>query len=139
MTPPTTPPEQPVTGETQPEVFYFGCVGQVGHHLHSKKRSGLRGNETPWEWSIDAGIFKSANYGVLYTAKKDGWTLIFVWDNSVDSRPGSHSTFVAHQDMTTDELLNCAREQWPEIFSRRKFPHFTIDASTPPSHEPKTN
>lgn len=114
------------------EVLYFGCIGDVGHYLHSKRNPRIRWTETAWGDKIDTGVFpKPSTTGVLYTDRRGGWTAIAVWDNSVDRRPGSHSTFVVAADVNTEELLRLAKEQWPEVFSRRGFPTFSNKAVNP--------
>ena len=110
------------------EVIYFGCTGYAGHFIH---RHGCRRPQmisvTPWNNDIDGGPLKRAKIPDLITdqyctERKDGWTLIAFWDRSGDSRPGSHSTFVIHADIPSQELFALARAQWPEIFNRRGFP-----------------
>jgi len=121
--------EKEVTGGA---VLYFGCLGQIGHHLHTKSGRRIRYESTPWGMNLDGGVFPKLNkYDTLYTDKKAGWTAIAVWDNSVDTRPGSHSTFVVAADICTEELLRRAREQWPEVFSRRGFPVFSNTQDEP--------
>jgi len=114
------------------EVLYFGCLGQVGHYLHTKSSRSLRSESTPWGDTLDGGVIpERSTYGILYTGKKGGWTAIAAWDNSVDTRPGSHSTFVVAADISTEEILHLAREQWPEVFSRRGFPVFSNTQDEP--------
>lgn len=110
---------------TTAPILYFGCIGQPGHYLHDKTKSydeQPRFSSTPWRAQIDAGVFKDYSAGKVYHAQKDGWSLIYMADYSVDSRPGSHSTFVTKSLMTKDELVAAARIQWPEVFGRKRFP-----------------
>jgi len=117
---------------TEGGVLYFGCLGQIGHHLHAKPSRRLRYESTPWGETLDMGLFpERSTHGILYTAKKGGWTAIAAWDNSVDTRPGSHSAFLVAADISTEELLRRAREQWPEVFSRRGFPVFSNTQDEP--------
>lgn len=80
----------------------------------------------PWGNHIDGGIFKDSKakdrLGVVHTANLDGWTLVAWADRSVDSRHGSHSTFIVEADITPERLIEMAREQWPQVFSRPGFP-----------------
>lgn len=108
------------------EVLYFGCYRDVGHDLRSKRNPRIRWNETAWGSSIDGGCFPDGRVWGVHVAKKDGWTALAVQDNSVDTRPGSHSTFVCAADITGKELLALAKEQWPEVFGRPRFPSFVL-------------
>ena len=117
------------TTPTDPEILYFGCLDEPGHYLHSKRQSRMHCDATPWGYDIDGKILegsKSYREGIPVRAERDGWTAVDFWDNSVDSRPGSHSCFLCAATLTTDELLVLARAQWPEVFARRRFPVLTV-------------
>ena len=109
-------------------VMYFGCLRQSGHYLwHPTKGCVTRLDKAqPWGHRIDGGITKDSkereNLGVVQSAKLNGWTLVTWADRSVDSRHGSHSTFIVEADVTPDRLIEMAREQWPQVFSRPGFP-----------------
>jgi hypothetical protein len=78
--------------------------------------STVRGEQTPWGYGLDNHAFAD---GIPWTRwRKDGWTAIGRRDNTVDSRPGSHSTFAFHADLTIDEAEAKARYLFPEIFAR---------------------
>lgn len=112
--------------QSSQEVLYFGCLGQSGYYLKSKLNPKIRYEETAWGNELDGGLFpnRGPGYadGILHVEHKDGWTGIALADNSVDTRPGSHSTFVVHAEMTGDRLLELAKAQWPEVFGRKGFP-----------------
>ena len=116
----------------QHEVLYFGCIREPGHFLHSKKRGRVRTHEgSPWGVYIDAGILKDGKVpdhpnGTFTMTKRDGWTAVALWDRSIDPRPGSHSTFIVEADVTSSELIEMAREQWPEVFGRKGFPDLKV-------------
>lgn len=117
-------------------ILYFGCLKDSGHYLWSKA-SGYCAQVpfheiktmTPWGLSIDDGVFPSSplrrRAGAVHHAQKDGWTLVYWADYSVDSRPGSHSTFVVPALLTKAELIEGARHLWPEVFHRPRFPVLT--------------
>lgn len=115
-------------------VLYFGCIDRAGHYLFHPVRGDLSWQETkdgtPWSDNIDGGLFGDSRRkweaGIVHTCKKAGWTGIAWADYSIDTRPGSHSTFVVAADITTEQLLQLSRQQWPHVFSRHKFPALTI-------------
>lgn len=110
------------------EILYFGCLDEAGHYLFSKVNPGIRTRDQPWGLNIDSeavGHCGRGTPGICVTTRKDGWTAVDFTDNSVDSRPGSHSCFLAHACLSANELLELARDQWPEVFSRRGFPSLT--------------
>ena len=107
------------------EILYFGCIDEAGHYLFSKRNPQIRTSDQPWGILIDGKTVGHGGYGregVCVTTKKDGWTAVDFTDNSVDTRPGSHSCFLVAADLTTEQVLALAREQWPEVFSRKRFP-----------------
>lgn len=135
--------------------FYFGCWREAGHHLwhqgsegHPYKdwraNNGLLGvsihsrnptkGEIPWGYSLDGGLLKgrSLRQGEAVVEQRDGWTALSFWDRSVDSRPGSSSTFVFDTLLTPEAALAAAREAFPPIFERFSFP---VDVADPEDTE----
>ena len=113
------------------EVLYFGCLGAPGHHVHSKAAR-VSYYEQPWR-ELDGGLLKKARpfvedqpEGVIVYALAPGWSVISFWDRSVDARPSSNSAFLIRAEMPAEEILKLAREQWPEVFSRPKFPNLKL-------------
>jgi hypothetical protein len=108
------------------EAFYMGCWQRVGHYLWRPGMEKVRYHEeepTPWGYSgLDCEHFNTSDWALL---KKDGWTAVGLEDRSVDSRPNSHSVFAFHADLTVDEAVALARETFPEIFARPRFPKAT--------------
>lgn len=116
------------------KVLYFGCWGRVGHHLWTPQREMLRyhdrlpSDRTPWDGQLDGGLpprpdgpHSEAPNGQAALHQKDGWTALAFWDNSVDTRGNSHSTFLFEGTCDFDAALASAREQFPTIFARYKF------------------
>lgn len=114
-------------------VYYFGCVGQCGHFLHHPETGRVRPTDRevhPWGYDIDGGIFQGSKQawtaGLVHIQSKDGWTGISFADYSIDTRPGSHSTFVVEGEFSEEEILLAAKKQWPQIFGRPRFPQTTL-------------
>lgn len=112
----------------EPEVFFWGCLGQPGHFMHSKTGTRI---QSPWAGYIDTGVLKYRDIKdpdpkIAYAQLK-GWTGIFFWDRSGDHRPGSNSAFIVNSLVSQEELLRLARKQWPEIFARKGFPIARVD------------
>lgn len=105
-----------------PEILYFGCRGEPGHHIHCKRSIvGIRDN--PWGYSLDATLLPQDQRSLgLTRAVKDGWTYVGFWDRSGDARPNSNSAFLVREEMTTERVLELARQQWSDVFARRGFP-----------------
>lgn len=106
-----------------PEILYFGCIGKVGHNLHSKQQH-IQFHETPWGYKLDEEI-PAVEYepeGLLRTFHKDGWTAVAFYDRSVDDRPGSKSIFLVAKDWPTEKVMAAAERQWPEVCGRPRFP-----------------
>lgn len=105
------------------EILYFGCIDQPGHSLHSKLNPRISYYHQPWR-NLDGGLLppKDQREGQIVYERKDGWAVVSFWDRSADRRENSNSAFLAQAELNAVELLRAAREQWPEIFSRRMFP-----------------
>jgi hypothetical protein len=98
------------------EAYYFGCWEHAGHYFFGPGMTSVRGEPTPWGYSLDSRAF-SENKD-WFMKKREGWTAIGRRDNTVDTRPGSHSTFAFHADLTVAEAEAEARRLFPEIFKR---------------------
>lgn len=97
-----------------PRVYYFGCVGEAGHYMHTPE-PGLSHSwdfmySNPWGLSLDDG-FKGLQY-------KDGWTALAMHDYTVDSRSGSNSVFIAEGNLSEAEMVKLAYEFFPTIAKR---------------------
>lgn len=135
--------------------FYFGCWLRSGHDLWDRglggtpvswydqgatrrRLLGVSANslggptqgEIPWGYSLDGGLLrgKSLRQGEAVIEHRDGWTALSFWDYSVDSRPGSSSTFVFDEELEPEAALEAARESFPPVFAR-----FTFAVSLSPS------
>lgn len=107
------------------DAYYVGCVGDTGHYMWDAE---LRKDwhwfkQVPWGVRIDGTIPPPRNYeqGVARLEHLEGWTAVGFWDNTVDSRPGSHSTFVFRGTLTYEEAIAKARATFPTIWARFNF------------------
>lgn len=109
------------------DVWYFGCHRDSGHYLFSMcsdacttKNDRRMGFPT---YLLD-GVFAPP-------IKKDGlWrhivingasgplTIIAGWDNSIDDRPGSNAAFIAHGNLSLEEIKRRAAHRFPEQYKR---------------------
>jgi hypothetical protein len=115
----------------------FGCIGhKVGHHLVTWDGSPPHKYEKNLK---EAGLFDRINggfcpnRGVEGNAKltqENGWTILAWWDNSVDSRPGSHSTFLKYGIWSADEMRHWAAELFPDVMRRQKKAPMIVETST---------
>ncbi len=123
-------------------ILYFGCLGDKGHYLFRRVGRELGDYAklsyyetkaaTPWGDNIDGGVFSKSprrlEAGAIHACHLNGWSLVYWADYSVDTRPGSHSTFVTKSEDCIgnhDLLIARARIQWPEVFGRPRFPVLT--------------
>lgn len=106
-------------------MIYFGCGNDgAGHYHHSPGMNRLWRNEGVPKLlhNIDGGYYlAAASNGVALLTHEDAKTILGFSDNSVDSRPGSHSTFVADGIHAFNDMLGMAMAAFPEVFARFKF------------------
>jgi hypothetical protein len=104
-------------------VLYFGCLNRAGHHLHDKEDFHRQYGSTPWGNDLDGKFMLDAlaPEGVCKFEQLQGWSGIGFCDRTIDGRPGSHSAFLVVGLVSPAELLEGARQQWPEVFRRLQF------------------
>lgn len=56
--------------------------------------------------------------GLARVVRRDGWTLVCLWDRSGDGRHGSHASFALHADLEPAAALEQARALFPGVFAR---------------------
>lgn len=130
--------------ESCPTVLYFGPLKESGHFMFydtGYKVPWSEGDITPWPCdSIDGTVQPGAvmvgdrlvqrgswKYGEAVIRQKDGWTLLSFWDSTVDTRPGSSSTYLAEGIFTFEQMVELAKERFPERWAIMKFP--VVDAT----------
>lgn len=108
-------------------MFYCGCHKEPGHYLWSASEARLSWKDVrlvqPWGDGIDGQLCpsKGVNNGFAKFTQRYGWSAISWWDNSIDSRPGSHSTFIMEGAHSAEEVLAAARERFPWVFARFRY------------------
>jgi hypothetical protein len=116
------------------QAFYFGCWQREGHSFFAPGMRAVAGPVSPWGFGVDQGILHAAHFraqgarrddeqreGVAVVAHQDAWTALSFWDRSVDTRKGSHSTFVFDGLLSGEGALAAARVLFPEVFERFTF------------------
>lgn len=102
------------------EPLYFGCWGGVGHHLRRPDGSHVYGG-----WDLDGpycpyeGKWREGQpQGQARLTLEDERTVLSFWDRTVDSRGGSHSTFVLPPGLDFAGAVIAARAAFPAIWQR---------------------
>lgn len=121
-------------------IYYFGCIERAGHYLFEPpEKSAHRYATTPWGPHPDGSLAPHENprcdfvkkffgcrcsqtQGIAALHHKEGWTALAFWDRSVDSRMGCNSNFLVEGTFTFDEMIELARQHFPTIMIRFKFP-----------------
>lgn len=103
------------------DIYYFGCWDGVGHYLwlpgmrHSASGPSVSNILDSKRWQ------PSRKEGEAKVTHVDGCTILSFADYSVDSRGGSHSTFLIRGTVDFDTALSMAKENFPQVFARFKF------------------
>jgi len=109
------------------KILYFGCYRDKGHYFWSEGFSKPRWSDTvtqiPWGIQVDTGLCPKGPQiqGRAAFHQKDGWTAISFWDRTVDTRPGSHSTFLCENTLDFDAMVALCKETFPTIWERYTF------------------
>jgi len=112
------------------EPYYFGCVECAGHHLNWRRKDGSLSftgagmTRMYWVNTLDGTLCPrdTQEEGVATLTHLHGWSIIAFWDNSVDKRDGSNSMLLVYGYKHFKEVLDRAREAFPEVFKRFDFP-----------------
>jgi hypothetical protein len=112
-----------------PELYYFGCWSDKGHHLNN-----VNGQIRPHTVGISnaLGIALDTAFcppdgtpeGQWQFSQVGPWLIMSCWDNAIDQRPGSHSTFIGRycegQIENHRDLMDRAKDLFPFVFNRNK-------------------
>lgn len=102
-------------------VIFFGCWDQPGHGYHDRHGQWLDPEQRgPWGNSIDSlhDYGGQVPQGTRYMAHKDGWTALDIVDRTGDSRPGSHSVFLAPALLSELDMIALALYAFPAMCQR---------------------
>jgi len=129
-----------VTERTQLlDVQYMGCWDEIGHYRFVQGGAKIYepgAGGCPWPDRIADGTLQPGAYehnghwsyrggfknGDAVIHHKHGWTALSFWDNTVDSRPGSHSTFMAKGIYDFISMKSLCAMWFPEVWGRFQFP-----------------
>jgi len=110
------------------DALYFGCWSSTGHYLFNSKGGSEHAQFHPAAKHID-GLLGDwvedvpENLGRVHVIRFGvRWTILAFWDRSVDSRGGSHSSFIFKGAVPAAEAMAKAKELFPHVFARAKFP-----------------
>lgn len=111
--------------------FYFFGVGDNLGHFWWPRWPRIKG--CPWgDDHVDSKLcrgYDSRNrYGFVERDQqieglarihhKDGWTAVGYWDRTGDDRYGSNSNFVAEGTFTFEQMMEMARQHFPDVIRR---------------------
>ncbi|HYD58948.1 MAG TPA: hypothetical protein VEC35_01240 [Noviherbaspirillum sp.] len=106
------------------EWLYFGCHREPGHYLFTRGMRPLYFNRhleklNRLDQMLAPQDTRDGYIAVITSLGGWGFTALSFWDYSVDSRPGSNSTFFAPRaEMGVEELMRGSIEAFPEVWTR---------------------
>lgn len=139
-------------------ILFYGCWtspdghSDTGHYFRAKNGDRLSSGQrwrtleslVPWGLKVDGFLAPRTTNGAqavngivgyhqaiswVDCPGEEAWSLISWWDNSVDDRPGSNCAFMVNRRASLREILAEARDAFPQIFLRFKYP-IVLPAST---------
>lgn len=117
---------------SEPKMFYCGCHRDTGHYLWTEDEyeSYRFWEMQPWGVKLDGTLQPTPRdgfivpNGVARFTHEYGWSALSWWDNSIDTRQGSHSTFIVEGAYTAEEVLEMAQRRFYWVFA-----HFEYEIS----------
>jgi len=119
-------------------VYYFGCWNRAGHYLHEPGGSTVfresvgpftggmpSGDQLPLDGTFAPGPRSRARGDIedetaVALTHIRGWTVLAMWDRSVDARSACNAAFIAEGLKTMDDMWTLARQHYPQIVARLK-------------------
>jgi very-short-patch-repair endonuclease len=100
-------------------MYYFGCWDCVGHYLVNQNGKKFRsiGPITNIDGKYSPQNNKEDDRESIITHEK-GWTILAMWDRSVDKRYGSNAAFIIEGRYTIDQMWEMASKNYPQIVKR---------------------
>ena len=124
---------------SKPFMVYFGPYRESGHFFYTEEgfcHSGDRYKDVPWAageidgplqpgWPLPGDRLQRRTRpmceGEAHLHHRNGWTALSFWDFSVDTRPGSSSTYIAQGIFTFEQMVTLAKERFAERWNRFKY------------------
>lgn len=113
-------------------IYYFGCWDRIGHYLCDPSGRHVRSAGPFTDCNLD-GTFPNHVHipGGRYNERVEddtiaslahwkGWTVLAMWDRSVDTRAACNAAFIAEGEHTHAEMWALARQHYPKIVARLK-------------------
>ena len=105
--------------------YYFGCGDEPGHYIFAP---GLRSaRPLPKNWPFGRigerldGVFApvdSEKMGRAALHVFHGWTVLAMWDRTVDKRGECNSNFIAHGRHSYMDMVALAETHFPSVWKR---------------------
>lgn len=121
-------------------MYYFGPLKQSGHYLFHEDGEQVSLHEMslepphPWHEREDGALQPGRVFwrgrwvqrgpmveGEALIHHFGGWTALSFWDSTIDTRPGSSSTYIAEGTFTFEQMVEMARMRFAERWNRMKF------------------
>jgi len=113
--------EAEVTDALQGDAYYCGCFQSLGFYVWKPGMEKMPFGFAQRLDRFERWTAKGARQGEAKVTHLAGWTILSFPDVSVDSRPGSHSTFALRGRYDFDAAVAAAREAFPYVFRRFTF------------------
>jgi hypothetical protein len=112
-------------------LYYFGCVERAGHYLFRPTSDGrpwrADDEDIPADWPFgERGWKLDSTYAPLGPERQsranvihvEGWTVLAMWDRSVDQRGKCNANFVAKGELDFAAMVALAKAHFPTIWQR---------------------
>lgn len=103
-------------------MLFFGCLYAPGHFLHAPGGQTTRGSGCPLESHQIDGIFVPRIAGEPQHATQlthiHGWTVLAMWDRTIDSRPGCQAVFLERGRLLEETMWEIAAREFPKVTVR---------------------
>jgi hypothetical protein len=108
-------------------MLYFGCWNGAGHFLHTSDGRSVYPDRArmlgcPFTAGQLDGLFTPRNADQKEEDTElvhvHGWTVLAMWDRSVDNRPGSNAAFLMPGMYDRDLMWTAAERIYPQIVRR---------------------
>ena len=121
-------------------MLYFGPLKESGHFMFHEDGWQVPYSKVnticPWKDSEIDGLLqpgrpdpgdrlerrtRSKVEGEAALHHKNGWTALAFWDCTIDTRPGSCSTYITEGTLSFEEMVALAKARFPERWNKMQF------------------